>query len=619
MKNFLLLFIITFLIYVLPVTAQLKANPDDLFRLAITYEQAGQFEKAESIYRELLSLQPSNYIYTEALNKNLMSQKKYNGSILLLENKKNEIPNNINLYGLLGTTYYMMGNAQKAYDIWEEGISNNSSSILGYRIIANYAIENRAFDKAIEYLKKGNELSADKTSFSLDLANIYIAIMKFKDAANEFCRLITSHPEELQIVISRMVSYLTKPDATAQTIEVVKDFKESKQQVEFFELLSYIYQTIDKYDDAFQTVIESNNKFKRDGTSIFVFGQEAYRNRKYNQASKAYKYLIGNFPQSPFYPNAKIGYARSLEAALDQKVDEQSENWKPTTKTVPVFIADYKKLIKAYDEFVKGYPDNSIDVECLFRMAEIFRNRIIDYKKADSLYDKLLQITPNSNYGMLSFNARGVIAIMNNDLESAYKFFLKAKGNPNPDPDILSETKLFLAKIEFWKGNFSASQNLLIDAETNLSADHANDAIELSSLISATKKDSVNLARYAHADLLSLQNKHKEAVIEFKTLSDNPNLFILNDFAKIKFAEMLIVDDDFSFAVKLLEDLSESQKTEILVDKSTYLLGLCYKYGIKDFSKAVQTFQKLLEKFPNSLYFDHCREQLQGLNSKIGS
>jgi tetratricopeptide (TPR) repeat protein len=361
MKNFLILFIITFLIYVLPVTAQLKANPDDLFRLAITYEQAGQFEKAESIYRELLSLQPSNYVYTEALNKNLMSQKKYNESTLLLENKKNETPNNINLYGLLGTTYYMMGNAQKAYDIWEEGISNNSSSILGYRIIANYAIENRAFDKAIEYLKKGNELSADKTSFSLDLANIYIAIMKFKDAANEFCRLITMHPEELQIVISRMVSYLTKPDATAQTIEVVKDFKESKQQVEFFDLLSFIYQTIDKYDDAFQTVIESNNKFKRDGTSIFVFGQEAYRNRKYNQASEAYKYLIGNFPKSPFYPNAKIGYARTLEASLDQKVDEQSENWKPTTKTVPVFIADYKQLIKAYDEFVKGYPDNSIE------------------------------------------------------------------------------------------------------------------------------------------------------------------------------------------------------------------------------------------------------------------
>jgi hypothetical protein len=82
---------------------------------------------------------------------------------------------------------------------------------------------------------------------------------------------------------------------------------------------------------------------------------------------------------------------------------------------------------------------------------------------------------------------------------------------------------------------------------------------------------------------------------------------------------MLIADDDFSSAIKLLVELSESQKTELFEDKSTFLLGLCYKYGIKDFSKAAQSFKKLLEKFPNSLYFDHGREQLQGINSKIGS
>jgi tetratricopeptide (TPR) repeat protein len=427
------------------------------------------------------------------------------------------------------------------------------------------------------------------------------------------------HPEELQMVISRMASYLTKPDASEQTIEVVKEFQESKKLVEFYDLLSFIYQTIGKNDDAFRTVIESNDKFKRDGMSIFVYGEQTYHNRNFEQASEAFNYLINNFPKSQYYPNAKINYAKSLEASLDQKADGKSDYWKPVTKTVPVFISEYKQLVKAYDEFIKGYPDNSIDLECLFRMAEIYRKRIIDYKKTDSLYAKLTQIAPNSNYGMLSFNALGLIAIMNNNLEDANNFFLKAKDNPNPDPDILSETKLYLAKIEFWKGNFSSSIILLNEATINLSADHANDAIELSSLITASKKDSVNLVKYAHADLLSLQNKHKEAAIEFKTLSDNPNIFILNNFAKIKFAEMLIVDDDYSLAIKVLENASEAGKSEIFADKSTFLLGLCYKYGIKDFSKAGETFEKLLEKFPNSLYFDHCREELQGINSKIGS
>jgi len=619
MKNFPILFIATLLLSTHLITAQLKTNPDDYFRLAHTYEEAGQFVKAETIYRELLGFQPSNYSYLEALNINLMSQKKYNESLLLLEERKNKTPLDINLYGLIGTTYYIMGNTQKAYSTWEEGIGKIPSSGVGYRVISNYAIENRAFDKAVEYLKQGNDLLADKTSFSLDLSNIYIATMKFKDAANEFCRLISVHPEELQIVINRMISYLSKPDAAEQTIEIVKDFKESKNQVEFYDLLSFIYQTVGNYDEAFRTVIESNEKFTKNGNSIFVYGEEAFRNRMFNQASEAFNYLINNFPKSQFYINSKRYYAKSLEAALNQKADELSDNWKPTVKTVPVFVEEYKKLIKAYNEFTNGYPDNSTDVECLFRMAEIYRKRIIDYKKADSIYEKLSQITPNTNYGMLSLNARGIIAIMNNNLEDAYQFFLKANGNSRPDPDILSETKLYLAKIEFWKGNFSNSLKLLNESSTNLSADHANDAIELSSLITATKKDSINLVLYAHADLLSLQNKHKEAATEFKTLSDNPNIFILNNFAKIKYAEMLIVNDDFSQAIKLLIELSESEKIGLFADKSTYMLGLCYKYGIKDFSKAAKTFEKLLEKFPNSLYFDYGREELKGLNSKIGS
>ena len=119
--------------------------------------------------------------------------------------------------------------------------------------------------------------------------------MKFKDAANEFCKLINVHPEEIQIVTNRMAGYLTKPDASEQTIEVVKEFQASKNQFEYYQLLSFIYQIIGKYEDAFRTVIESNDKFKKDGTSIFVYGEETYRNRNFKQAAEALNYLINNF------------------------------------------------------------------------------------------------------------------------------------------------------------------------------------------------------------------------------------------------------------------------------------------------------------------------------------
>ena len=110
----------------------------------------------------------------------------------------------------------------------------------------------------------------------------------------------------------------------------------------------------------------------------------------------------------------------------------------------------------------------------------------------------------------------------------------------------------------------------------------------------------------------------KEAANEFKTLADNPNLFIINDFANYKFAQMLIANDNLPTAIKILEVLSDNSKNVIFADKSLFLLAQTYQYGIKDMQKARQNYEKLLEKFPNSLYFDRARDSLKVLQINNG-
>jgi len=175
-----------------------------------------------------------------------------------------------------------------------------------------------------------------------------------------------------------------------------------------------------------------------------------------------------------------------------------------------------------------------------------------------------------------------------------------------------------LARIEFWFGNFTQSLKQFQSVTKNLSTDFTNDALELSSLISTTKRDSLNLYKYAQADLYSIQNKFKDAANEFKTLADNPNLFILNEFANYKYAQMLIANNDLPTAIKILETLSENTKSTIFADKSLFLLAQSYRFGIKDVQKAVYNYEKLLEKFPNSLYFDRARDSLKVLQTNNG-
>lgn len=600
------------------IYAQNNPNLDNLFRLAQGYEFAGQYEKAEPIYRNLFEQQNWNFTYFEALNKIIIKQKKYSESIELLQNRIKQTPQDINLYGMLGSTYFMMDDTQNAYGIWEKGIETNPKSNVVYRVIANYAIENRAYEKAISFLERGKKFTDDPTVFSLDLANIYAANMRFDDAANEYCIMLESRPAQIGLVKSRITSYLSRQGSAEPTIETIKKFTEEKPLPQILDLLTFIYTSTDKFEDAFSIAVEYDRKANSNGNFIFTFAQDAYRNKKYDIASKAYNYLIQNFQSSQLIPIAKIGYANTLEAGIVEKNSIKTDAWKPFKKQGITNSGDYYSIIDAYEQLARQYKSNAVYPQALFNMANVYAEHLLDFKKADSLYSIINQNHSVSNYSPLAFIQRGKIAVLNNNLENAKSFFTKAVSSSRGRPDETAEADFYLARIEFWLGNFTQSLKKFQSVTKNLSTDFANDALELSSLISASKRDSLNLYKYAKGDLFAIQNKFKEAVNEFKTLADNPNLFIINEFAKYKLAQMLIADDDLPTAIKILEILSEDTKSTIFADKSFFLLAQTFQYGIKDVQKAVQNYEKLLERFPNSLYFDRARESLKELQTNNG-
>ena len=119
-----------------------------------SYEQSGYPDKAKEIYEDLYKRNPSNLQYFNSLNRIYISLKQYDSSVKLLEQKLSSNPQDINLYGLLGSTYYLMGNETKAFSTWDDGLKNAPQSQLNYKVIANYAIERRDFEKAIDFLKE---------------------------------------------------------------------------------------------------------------------------------------------------------------------------------------------------------------------------------------------------------------------------------------------------------------------------------------------------------------------------------------------------------------------------------------------------------------------------------
>lgn len=588
-----------------------QQNLDNKYRLAESYERSNQLENAERLYQELFSLQPTNYTYFESLNRVLINQKKYDRSIHLLQTRLNENPLDINLYGMMGLVYKYQNNQAKADSIWEAGIKTNPDQSIIYRVISNYAIESRDYSKAIEVLTRGKNISGESFMFSLDLANIYAANMKYREAAEEYCEILKSRPDQNQYAKSRISNFVTRPDAASQVIEVFK--KNLNSVPALYDILASVYLTIGNYEEAFKTIIDGEKKLGKDGMMIYIFAQELYRNKIYFWSAKVFDYLILNYPASPNIVPAKLGYAKTLEASIKEKELTEKE-WLPIKFENTKFRSDYENVIKIYLLFAESYKSNAARADALFSAAEILRIKFSDFEQSDSLYKLIVSESPSSIFALHSNLGLAKNSVSQNNFSSARRFLGQVLSNSRFSAEEINEVKFLNAKIDFWEGKFSDASAKLAELASNFQMNFTNDAIELTAVITAAKSDSLSLFFYAKSDLFLFQNKPQEALVELKTLADNPNLLILNEFAHIKIAEIFLGMGNFIESEIMLKSLIDDEKTTIFDDKSTFLMAQLLFFGKKDNSAALEYYQKLLAKFPNSLYFDRARTQINFLN-----
>ncbi len=586
------------------------------FMLGQNYEGEGQYDKAKGIYEDLYKSQPDNIEFFESLNRVYIQLKEYESSIQLIEDRIKKKQTDINLYGMLGNTYYLMGNEKKAFEVWDNALEKSNPNPLNYRTIANYAIQRRAFDKAIDILNKGNEIASDPRVFGYDLGNLYSLTMQFKNAAEVYCSMLSKDPNLLPMVQSKIFSYINKPDALKQTIQAVEDWKD-KDEIGFSYLLARLYIEAKSYDKAYDVYLKIDEKQNNQGTDLYNFGEMLLNEGEYKTASKAFNEILNKYPNSSISSNAKLGYAKTLEAELRHEYSNSIPNWKPYYSSQKYESDNIQKVIDAFNDLINLYPHSNVAYEAYWRIGLIKQYIENEPDKATEFYNKIIKESPLSNFSIEAYNDLGNAAVADGDLDKAIKDLSAIVNNGRASAEQKNSAKYRLGQIDFYKGDFKAAKVELAQVASNLKDDNANDAIELSLLLNTSINDSSNLLLYASAELLAEQKKFDEAAEKYKLIASNKQAFMLQSLAQIRQAEMELALNNYDSSISLLNKISDENEKNIYSDKALYLLGQIYEYGKVDNSKAVEVYEKLLAKFPNSLYLDKAREEIIKLRNKL--
>jgi len=583
--------------------------------LGENFEQSGNPDKAREIYEDLYKRNPSNMQYFISLNRIYVSLKQYEASEKLINQRLLSSPQDINLYGLLGSTYYLTGDENKGFSIWEEGIKKVPDEPINYRIMANYAIERRAFEKAIDFLKRGKKLSDNALMFSFDLANLYSLTMQYREAAEEYLSIILKNPEQYQAVQNGILSYINKVDALIITTDVF-DKKRDENNINLSYLLASLYIQGKMYERAYRIFSEIDSKLKSDGKELLYFAQSLYNDHQFVLAVRVFGDIIDKHPTSSIISNAKLGYAKTLEATIEN-INNDASAWKPFSFGKTGDPQKVDEIIAKYNEINNLYSHSEVANEALFRTGDLKYSKLNDLDGAKGIFNKLIAETPNSQFGIKSYEKLGDIYLEEGNLEKSKEMFKKLIQSSLIAENEKNYARFKEAKISFYEGNFPIGRDLITNIIQNYKDNNSNDALELSLLLNTMANDSSNLVIFANAELLSEQKKFSQAREKYLIISQNPQAFVLQNLAKLRVAEMDLALDNYDSSMKLLQEIADEKEKNIYSDKALYLQGNIYQYAKKDIPKAIEIYESLLERFPNSIYLDAARESINKLKNKI--
>jgi len=597
---------------------QAQQRTEQKLSLAQSYEQLGDYNSAVRLYEELYQADPANSQYTNALYRVYTQLKNYAALVNILDERLKQKPDDIEAYGMLGSTYYLMGNEEKAIEVWNKPFQSDKINPVFYRVIGNYAVERRAFEIAIDLYEQGMKASDDKVLYAFNLARLYSLTMQFEKAAREYCFILSNQPSQQQIVKSNVFQNINRPGALDATIKVIEDCAD-KNNLSFSFLLARLYSEKKSYQKAYEIYLYIDEVQSSKGRELYNFARQMFAEKEYKLAAEVFKKISDLYPDSPLISQASLGYARSLEASLFEEYEKTLPLWKPYFPLKNFQSEETEEALNAFNMVANLYKHSEPAYESILRTAIIKFYLLNDYEDAKKLLEIIVKEAPLSKNSAEAYIELGNIAIIEGKLDEAEKDYLAILRLQSANEEQKNKATYKLGKVNFYQGNFDEARKNLSKVLGNLKDNSANDAIELTLLLNPQMNDSSNLLTYAQAEFLTEQKKFDEAAVRYEKLADNQQAFVLRAISAVKYGEMLLAVDNYQEAVLVLEGVSSEGEKNIYADKAVYLLGKIHQYGIKNSSKAEEFYQKLLADYPKSIYADDARTQILLLQNKPGT
>ena len=579
------------------------AQNDDL-RLAGQYTMNGEMQKAADIYQKLYKQNNEGY-YPLYFN-TLLSLKKFDEAESITKKMLKQHPQVYQYTIALGRIYRETGNQEKADAIYENLLKNMPADQGAINDIASQFYQAENMDYAIKAFVQGRKALHNDQLFTNELISLYRFKHDKVNVVNEYLNLLQVTPEYVMQAKSVMASMFEgAADYNMLKLALLKLIQQYPQQTVFADLLTWQYLQQKQFNMAMNQALALNRRQNDGGNAIMELSQTLVANQAYDEAIRGYEYVVAKGKENDLYINARIELLNAKNLKVTSGKYEQT---------------DLFDLEKDYLGLLTEFGRNPGTAFAMQRLAKLQAFKLHKFAEAQKILEETVAI-PGLRRSLLDECKLdlGDVYLLNNKPWDASLTYMQVQSDEQGSP-LGQEANYRNAKLAYYTGDFTYAKGQLDVLKAATSQLIANDALNLSLLISDhTVFDSTGnaLKMYARADLAIFKEDPEKAMITLDSIDKvYPKNDLIYDILMAK-ARILIQKKDYQLAIAPLKKIAEEGKNDLWADDAVFMLGDIYENHLDDKTSAQTWYQKMISDYPSSLWINEARKRFRILRGDV--
>lgn len=560
--------------------------------LAKQYYNDGDYEKAVVFYEKLVAKNPRRTDYAEELIACYQQLERYTDAEEFLLKKTKESNASPIMLIELGRNYALQNNNAKANQFYEMALSKvQENPNFGYAVgfhFQKYVL----LDYAVKAYALAMELNP-QLDYNFQLARIYGEQGNIEKMYQSYLQILAEGKSSPSNVMRNINDFITSDAENENNIKLKKILLQNAQKnsdILWNELLSWLFVQQKEFNSAFA---QEKAIFKR-ATENTIYrleglGDLALENDDVAVAKSVFEYIIANNEDKITNLNAQLKLIEiELLAVTEKKLTDIHKS--------------FENLLLVY-----GYQNETLQLQVAYANFLTFQKN--SPEPAISMLKKCLEL-PLNRFGEAHIKmALGDILVYDQKFNQALIYFSQIQKDLKNDV-LAQDARFKVAQTSFYKGDFDWALTQLKVLRSSTSQLIANDAMQLSLLISDNSlEDSTQTAlkKYARADLLAYQNKTKEAISVLDDILLNHKGEKIEDEALLRQGELFEKVKNYDAAAFNYQKIITFYANDILADDAHFALAELYRTQLNAPEKAKEHYEKIIYNHQDSYFFPEAR------------